>query len=747
MSIIKRPINGLDTESELPPFGTSDANKYLKINNNANDIEWSVISDNVGLPDGSASNPSEYFIADPDTGIFRPGTNQLGISAGGTSRMVISDTATTISNDLNLSTNSRENNYYIAFTNASKALTLQSRQFRYIGIEITALSGAGNDGTLTIPAMSNGDSYEIEAYSGASANGRVLNLVLGNTCWNLETHSSVASGASIVLHTQVANVPSYSHWIVYRHNQTNVHLKRIACRNQPQNLQTLSLLGGSAGAPALTFSNPETGSNSGLYNPADNDVRISCGGSDSIQFFTDYVKEFVPTWLNETTISSAFTIPNTGIKKLYRCDGGPYTVTLPILANPSTLNGFFFYIYKSAYNGNNITIACQDANHLINEITNGTFIMTRGSTLFMVIHEYVGAYSRWYIRSMNPISNVQSQDNIILFDYGASATIPTIGFRAQASTGTHNTVGFGVSATDTLNVITANTSRMVFDTANITANLPLSSTYLQSTAPIKNASSIWVNLTNGQSYDINTSTTNPVYSVYSFQHPHTATVNATLNLYPDAMTTGITTIINCYVTTNTSATSNTDIVLVNKSPTNIIYCPHINSSINQNSSVTLLTSSRAQPMTSTWIISRMGTANVHLFELDSMVKRCHNLLLKNIRVMGTITYTNNVTLVFDNNTPINEYIIMDTTAAARTLTFPAYNSNFAGSLNLEGLSFFVVKNGSNSLTFTRNATTDLINGTASDLAWTGTHVYVYRKVVLTVNVTNSRFEWLIMNSD
>lgn len=39
------------------------------------------------LPDGTAAIPALTFTADTDTGLFRPGANQIGMTAGGTSRL------------------------------------------------------------------------------------------------------------------------------------------------------------------------------------------------------------------------------------------------------------------------------------------------------------------------------------------------------------------------------------------------------------------------------------------------------------------------------------------------------------------------------------------------------------------------------------------------------------------------------------------------------------------------------------
>lgn len=49
----------------------------------------------VSLTDGSAANPSLYFSADTDTGLYRAGTNTLGIAAGGIAALTISNTVGT----------------------------------------------------------------------------------------------------------------------------------------------------------------------------------------------------------------------------------------------------------------------------------------------------------------------------------------------------------------------------------------------------------------------------------------------------------------------------------------------------------------------------------------------------------------------------------------------------------------------------------------------------------------------------
>lgn len=52
--------------------------------------------------DGTAAAPSITFAADPDTGLFRPTTNTVGVTAGGTQRLSISDTVATFTVPVNM---------------------------------------------------------------------------------------------------------------------------------------------------------------------------------------------------------------------------------------------------------------------------------------------------------------------------------------------------------------------------------------------------------------------------------------------------------------------------------------------------------------------------------------------------------------------------------------------------------------------------------------------------------------------
>jgi hypothetical protein len=50
----------------------------------------------IELQDGTAAAPSLFFVNDPDTGLFRPSTNSLGVAAGGVQQAVFTSSTATI---------------------------------------------------------------------------------------------------------------------------------------------------------------------------------------------------------------------------------------------------------------------------------------------------------------------------------------------------------------------------------------------------------------------------------------------------------------------------------------------------------------------------------------------------------------------------------------------------------------------------------------------------------------------------
>ena len=72
---------------------TLTAGSGVSITNGSGSITISATDGDITLDDGTAAAPSLKFTADPDTGIYRPSDNVVGISAGGVSRATFGATS------------------------------------------------------------------------------------------------------------------------------------------------------------------------------------------------------------------------------------------------------------------------------------------------------------------------------------------------------------------------------------------------------------------------------------------------------------------------------------------------------------------------------------------------------------------------------------------------------------------------------------------------------------------------------
>lgn len=185
---------------------TGSSPTVMKLRNAANsawitlfqlDGEWSLIP----FENGTAAAPSIYFKdSGTDTGIFSPGTDQVGISAGGTSRFEVSTSATTstlpvvhplgavgtpsitFTGDLNTGIWSPAADTVAVSTNGTRAITIDSSQ--RLGI------GSTSPDTLLHIRGSGSPGIHITEVGGGSGSG---NLYMNNNiCW-LNADSSGSS--------------------------------------------------------------------------------------------------------------------------------------------------------------------------------------------------------------------------------------------------------------------------------------------------------------------------------------------------------------------------------------------------------------------------------------------------------------------------------------------------------------------------------------------------------------------------
>ena len=197
--------------------------------------------------DGTAASPSVVFASDKDTGIYRPTTNQFGISTGGTSRFVIDSSGNiTISGNLSVS----------GTTTANIALADNSVNGDKLTNDITI----ANNLTVTNDLTVNGTTTTINS---TTLQVDDKNIELGTVATPSDT---TADGGGITLK-----------------GATDKTLTWIDSTNCWTFNQGLNLTAGTAAAPALIFNGDV---NSGFFQPAGDKLAIATGGTSRITIGT-----------------------------------------------------------------------------------------------------------------------------------------------------------------------------------------------------------------------------------------------------------------------------------------------------------------------------------------------------------------------------------------------------------------------------------------------------------------------------
>lgn len=140
------------------------AGHFLRFNGTA----W-VNELGVALPDGGAPSPSLRFASDPDTGFYRPGADQLGITLGGTVRATFLTTALRLESGLGLI--------------VGGGTRITSTGFVYAASGTVATPGIGftsDPDTGIYPSSSNVLAVSAGATQVATFSSAQLNVVVGN---------------------------------------------------------------------------------------------------------------------------------------------------------------------------------------------------------------------------------------------------------------------------------------------------------------------------------------------------------------------------------------------------------------------------------------------------------------------------------------------------------------------------------------------------------------------------------------
>ncbi|MFS4491358.1 beta strand repeat-containing protein [Maribacter sp. 2308TA10-17] len=85
-------------------FFWDNANSRLGLGTNTNLTDRLTLNGSIGISDGSVTEPSYRFSADPDTGIFRAADDELGFTVGGSSNMKLTNGGLNLNDALPLTT-------------------------------------------------------------------------------------------------------------------------------------------------------------------------------------------------------------------------------------------------------------------------------------------------------------------------------------------------------------------------------------------------------------------------------------------------------------------------------------------------------------------------------------------------------------------------------------------------------------------------------------------------------------------
>lgn len=265
----------------------------------------------IDLEDGTAAEPSLSFILDPDTGIYRPGDNQIGFSAGGVERLNLSPTQLTafvniLAPDGTVSlpsfTFSSQNNtgMYRPTTSEVAFACGGVERFR---IATTAIQASaiylGPDGTAASPAFSflsdpNSGIFLLSPDTLAASVGGVSVLSIDTAELKLQIDALLPDGLvskpslsfdndpDTGLYSIGANVLGISVGAVNIFSIDNTAITTTIPYRAP---------GGGAATPSYSFSND---TDSGMYRASANTVAFSCGGVNCLTITASEIDSNVP---------------------------------------------------------------------------------------------------------------------------------------------------------------------------------------------------------------------------------------------------------------------------------------------------------------------------------------------------------------------------------------------------------------------------------------------------------------------
>lgn len=286
MSIVQKDISNLESQPELPDTYLKEGDFLRVKTDGSGDTEWfdtntgSIVIGTGLFSDGSVTNPSIAFQSDTNTGIYRVGADDIGITTNGVQRLDVNNniiTAGTVANPISLVVNGTINS---AATTVATGVSWNN-----LGLDSLVLNTGSADFTLTL----NG--------TGTTSIGRKICFYKSNTANNIifTATDGVAIRLTGPFGTQLQTNASYTHvpssstftWLfeITRTEATNYQLTTLSLTNGTNSFIQGNVFragNGTAGTPSFSFTGD---SDTGMYfesSAGSERLRFSINGNDRI---------------------------------------------------------------------------------------------------------------------------------------------------------------------------------------------------------------------------------------------------------------------------------------------------------------------------------------------------------------------------------------------------------------------------------------------------------------------------------
>jgi hypothetical protein len=177
-------ILGSEGQNYVPKTLVAGAN--ITITETPTEITITGDEGQIELQDGTAAAPSLFFVSDPDTGLFRPSTNSLGVAAGGVQQAVFTASTATING-----TSIPASKTLVTTTDKLSALAATTSA-ELAGV-ITDETGTGSLVFAASPTLTTPDLGTPSALVGTNITGTAAGLTAGNVTTNANLTGDVTS--------------------------------------------------------------------------------------------------------------------------------------------------------------------------------------------------------------------------------------------------------------------------------------------------------------------------------------------------------------------------------------------------------------------------------------------------------------------------------------------------------------------------------------------------------------------------